>query len=59
MVTNPQQVERSILAITAKIGTDIAYLENDEASHFDPISIVAGAAALLLRHRSWKASAMR
>jgi hypothetical protein len=47
-MTDPQPVERSILAITAKIGTDIAYLENDEMSHLDPISVVTTAATLLL-----------
>jgi hypothetical protein len=48
MDTERQQVEQSVLAITQAIGTDIAYLENDEMGHFDPITLVASAAALLL-----------
>ena len=42
------QVEQSILAVTRAIGTDIAYLENDDMGHFDPISIVGGVAVLRL-----------
>ena len=48
MVTDSRQVERSILTITAAIGSDIAYLENDDQGHFDPVNVVAGVAALLL-----------
>lgn len=44
----PSQVEQSILAVTRVIATDIAYLENDDMGHFDPISIVGGVAVLLL-----------
>lgn len=48
MDTERQQVEQSVLTITQAIGTDIAYLENDDMGHFDPITVVASAAALLL-----------
>jgi hypothetical protein len=49
MTPQGPSINRSIREISASIGADIAYLEDDEMSHFDPISIVAALAALLLK----------
>lgn len=48
MTTGTQQVERSLVTITAVIASDMVYLENDDLAHFDPITVAAGVAAMLL-----------
>jgi hypothetical protein len=44
----PSAQDKAIEEIVSAIGTNVVYFENDEYAHFDPISITAAVAMLLL-----------
>jgi len=48
-MSTPAAQDQAIEEIVAAIGVNVVYFEHDEYAHFDPISLTAAVAALLLQ----------